>query len=216
MKLKARLPSIQSVTLLILGCSLLVLFFKIQTLKTLSSATPTLASFEALAERQDELQADLDKLFSNGLITLNQYQADQTVLNEQIQALTQQSMPTSDLEVIRQELLALEAEAEQIKTSLTQLQKLIEARPAAPTSQAIRKTAARQPRLITLPFNVIGLELRGGEAFLSVSPLGSHQLKDVALMRAGDIREGWQMASIEADKVHFIQPDGARQSVDIQ
>ncbi|MBX8554356.1 hypothetical protein K5D43_07660 [Pseudomonas cichorii] len=216
MKLKSRLPSLQSATLLILGCSILVLFLKIQTLKTLSSATPTLASFEALAERQNELQADLDKLFGNGLITLNQYHTDQTVLNEQIQALTQQSTPTSDLQVIRQELLALEAEAEQIKTDLTQLQRLVDTRPVTPTPQATRKTAARQPRLITLPFNVIGLELRGSEAFLSVSPLGSHQLKDVALMRAGDIREGWQVASLEADKVHFIQPDGARQSVDIQ
>ncbi|MCV4286438.1 hypothetical protein OH708_00825 [Pseudomonas capsici] len=216
MKLKSLLPNIQTGMLLILSCSVLVLFLKIHTLKALSSTAPTLASFETLAEQQNELQADLDKLVGNGLITLNQYQMDQTVLNEQIQALTQQSMPTSDLQVIRQELLALEAEAEQIKTSLTQLQKLIDARPAAPTSQAVRKTASRQPRLITLPFNIIGLELRGSEAFLSVSPLGSHQLKDVALMRAGDIREGWQVASLEANKVHFIQPDGARQSLDIR
>ena len=62
-----------------------------------------------------------------------------------------------------------------------------------------RKAAeAAKPKTPEPPFRVVGLELRGGERFVSVSAPGASALADLRLLRPGDSAGGWQLQAIEA------------------
>ncbi|MCO8163870.1 hypothetical protein NJC38_17085 [Pseudomonas sp. 21LCFQ010] len=216
MKFKPGISTFHVAILFILSCSMVVLAVKLRTLSTGSESAPTLASFETLADQQGELRTELEKLISSNLITLSRYQADQTELRQKIETLANQSATEQARLQLEQELVALAAEAEQIKSQIAQLQKVLEARQAQPTHPIVRKPVARQAQPARPPFAVIGFELRGSEAFLAVAAHHNSSLNEVVLLRQGDAREGWQLTALEAGKAHFIQPDGVRQSIDIR
>lgn len=62
---------------------------------------------------------------------------------------------------------------------------------------------AARPKLLEPPFNVVGLELRGGERFLSSATPGATSLPDVRLLREGDSAGEWQLQAIEARTAVF-------------
>lgn len=216
MKFKPGISTLHVAILFILSCSMVVLALKLRTLSTGSESAPTLASFETLADQQGELRTELEKLIGSNLITLSRYQADQTELRQKIETLARQSATEQARLQLEQELVALAAEAEQIKGQIAQLQKTLDARPVVLAQTAIRKPAVRKSQPSKPPFAVIGFELRGSEAFLAVAAHHNSSLNEVVLLRQGDAREGWQLTALEAGKAHFIQPDGIRQSIDIR
>jgi len=72
------------------------------------------------------------------------------------------------------------------------------------TAAAPRRTAEPpKPKVTEPPFNVVGLELRGGERFLSVMAPGAASVRDVRLLREGDTLGAWHLQSIEAHAVVF-------------
>ncbi len=48
------------------------------------------------------------------------------------------------------------------------------------------------------PFRVLGVELRAGERFLSITSTAAGSLAGARLLREGDAEGGWQLQSIEA------------------
>lgn len=66
------------------------------------------------------------------------------------------------------------------------------------------------------PFNVIGLEYRGGERFLSVAPQGSTSLSDIYLVRPGDTvgSTRWRLNGIDGNRAQFVV-DGTARSLSI-
>ena len=78
--------------------------------------------------------------------------------------------------------------------------------PAAPARRAPPAEAAR-PRIVEPPFRLLGVELRGGERFLSVAPMAATSLGSVRLLREGDAEGGWHLQSIEA-RVAVFRVDG--------
>ncbi|MEX5685342.1 hypothetical protein [Pseudomonas silesiensis] len=60
-----------------------------------------------------------------------------------------------------------------------------------------------QPKAEEPPFRLIGVELRGGERFLSVTSMVSSTLADIRLLRLGDIEGGWQLESIDVHDAVF-------------
>jgi len=60
-----------------------------------------------------------------------------------------------------------------------------------------------QPKAEKPPFRLIGVELRGGERFLSVTSIVSSTLADIRLLRLGDIEGGWQLESIDVHDAVF-------------
>lgn len=75
---------------------------------------------------------------------------------------------------------------------------------AASSAAAPRKTAvAAKPKVPEPPFNVVGLELRGGERFVSIASHGAAALTDLRLLREGESIGAWQLQAIDAHAVVF-------------
>lgn len=77
---------------------------------------------------------------------------------------------------------------------------------------ARRAPEATKPAVPVPPFQVVGVELRGGERFLSVAPMAATSLGSVRLLREGDAEGGWHLQSIEARAAVF-QVNGQTQRV---
>ena len=73
-----------------------------------------------------------------------------------------------------------------------------------PSATAPRRTAdAAKPKVPEPPFNVVGLELRGGERFVSIASHGAVTLTDLRLLREGESIGAWQLQAIEAHATVF-------------
>ena len=67
-----------------------------------------------------------------------------------------------------------------------------------------RKTAeTTKPKVPEPPFNVVGLELRGGERFVSIASRGATALIDLRLLREGESIGAWQLQAIDAHAAVF-------------
>ena len=78
----------------------------------------------------------------------------------------------------------------------------------APSAADPHKTAkAAKPKVPEPPFNVVGLELRGGERFVSIASRGAAALTDLRLLREGESIGAWQLQAIDAHAVVFRVDD---------
>ncbi len=143
-------------------------------------------------------------------------------LEQQIEAIMRQPKPIAqaDLDAVRQTLEERQAQAEQTQATddhADEVQALqarvgaIEARlkrtVTAVAAAARRAPETAKPQVPVPPFNVISLELRGGERFLSVAVPGAASVLDIALLRVGDAAGAWHLQAIEARAAVF-QVDG--------
>ena len=76
---------------------------------------------------------------------------------------------------------------------------------SATTSRKTAETA--KPKVPEPPFNVVGLELRGGERFVSIASRGATALTDLRLLREGESIGAWQLQAIDAHAVVFRVDD---------
>ncbi|GMV68588.1 MAG: hypothetical protein AMXMBFR76_10270 [Pseudomonadota bacterium] len=89
------------------------------------------------------------------------------------------------------DLQTLQARVNGIETRLEKTRQVASAaRPRAPV--------ATKPKMPEPPFRVLGVELRGGERFLSITSTASTSLAGARLLREGDAEGGWQLQAIEA------------------
>lgn len=94
------------------------------------------------------------------------------------------------------DLQTLQARVHGIETRLEEARKT--------TAVAARRAPeVTKPALPAPPFQVVGVELRGGERFLSVAPMAATSLGSVRLLREGDAESGWHLQSIEARAAVF-------------
>ncbi len=66
-----------------------------------------------------------------------------------------------------------------------------------------RTAAATKPQAPEPPFNVIGVELRGGERFLTIAAPGATSLTQARLLREGETDSGWQLQTIDGRVAAF-------------
>ncbi|NMG04168.1 hypothetical protein [Azoarcus taiwanensis] len=85
----------------------------------------------------------------------------------------------------------------------------LEARQALrPTSQAAPRPPAPErprPKPAGPSFQLLGVELRADERFLSIRPHGASALSQVRLLRVGEEEDGWRLESIEEGHATFHQ-----------
>ncbi|HBO3986833.1 TPA: hypothetical protein L4T63_000309 [Pseudomonas aeruginosa] len=97
-----------------------------------------------------------------------------------------------------------------LETRVTRL----EARPIShqpkPPAPRPSKPVPAQPQPAEPSFRLIGVELRAGEQFVSVMPVGGTGLADVRLLRAGESEGGWRLDGIARDGAVFRQGDEIR------
>ncbi|MCB1995122.1 MAG: hypothetical protein H6929_19000 [Rhodoferax sp.] len=104
--------------------------------------------------------------------------------------------PAGDLDALRSRFSEIEARLK--KT-------------AAP-SPVRRPAEPALPKVPEPPFKVLGVELRGGQRFLSVSAPNASSLLDVWLLREGDTAGAWHLQAIEARAAVF-RVDGQTQRI---
>ncbi|SDK69068.1 hypothetical protein [Billgrantia gudaonensis] len=105
--------------------------------------------------------------------------------------------------------LRVTAQNEQIQMLEERLEQSRQAasRPA-PARQAPRPAAPPSP-----PFQVTGVESRGGRPYVGVSPNGQSSLRDVHLLGVGDRQDGWELTRIRGTHAVFSRHG---RSVDVQ
>lgn len=115
-----------------------------------------------------------------------------------------------DLSRLDSELnLRVTAQNEQIQTLEERLEQSRQAAPRpAPARQAPRPAAPPSP-----PFQVTGVESRGGRPYVGVSPNGLSSLRDIRLLGVGDRQDGWELTRIRG--THAVFSRNGR-SVDVQ
>ena len=85
-------------------------------------------------------------------------------------------------------------------------------RTAAPAAAPQRTAEPAKPKVPEPPFNVVGVELRGGERFLSIAAPGVAAVRELRLLREGDAIGAWQLQVIEAHAAVF-RVDGQTQRI---
>jgi hypothetical protein len=75
-------------------------------------------------------------------------------------------------------------------------------RPSAP-ALALNSQSTPSKDVAEPPFRLLGLENRGGEMFLSISPLRAVSLSEMSVLRVGDVQSGWQLESLDGKAATF-------------
>ncbi|AOY95921.1 hypothetical protein BKK79_30055 [Cupriavidus sp. USMAA2-4] len=103
------------------------------------------------------------------------------------------------------DLQALRAEVEQIKTRQTA------ARAAAPTRPRTPSKSAAKPEPSPLPFRIVGAELRAGERSVSVAPSSGDLTPDqLQVLLPGDAVGPWRLQAVEGNTAVFQAGDQTR------
>lgn len=205
---------IHGVLLFVLAAFTVSQALKLSELDDAFESVPKVSNLDGVIEQQAALRNELEVLEAKDFITATQYQSDRIELNQQIESLGP-SLTYPDVQILREELNSISLEVDVIRQGLIQLQKAAAAPiPTARPTQA--KSRSTSPKAINPPFTVIGLEWRGGESFLAVSPMHAARLADVSLLRAGDALDGWRLSAIEPGQARFVLPNGSRHVLNIR
>jgi len=93
---------------------------------------------------------------------------------------------------LQQQVQALEAKLQQPVVSLP---------PSNPKSKPKKPKALPQ---LNLSFQIIGRELRGGERFLSIAPIGAQSVDQSRVMRIGETHDGWELEGFDDRTAVFL------------
>lgn len=144
-------------------------------------------------------------------------------LEQQAEAVKRQPKPVAqaDLDAVRQAVETRLTQLEQAQPPSADLDALrsrvgdIEARlkkAAAPAAGPRRAAEPVKPKVPEPPFNIVGVELRGGERFLAVAAPTASSVLDMWLLREGDAVGTWHLQAIEARAAVF-RVDGQMQRI---
>lgn len=170
---------------------------------------------EAIQARLGRIDERLDAVGDKQFVTADDLQTRLQALSDRLdvaQADASQALEASQHAVSTGDMLALKASVESLDAELQALRESTR----KPSPQAINKRAlsksplwpASKPRARPSPpppFEIIGVETRGGERFLSVAPPGSQLLSQVLLIRPGDgvSGTGWTLSSLDERTAKF-------------
>lgn len=212
---KPNVVLIHSVLLFVLAAFTVSQALKLSELSSNFESVPTTSNIEGMIDQQVALRTDLDKLEAKEFVSAAQYENDRLEFRQQIETLVR-PLPSVGYQQLREDLSSLALEVDRAKQSLADLQKTAVSRPIPPAQASMGKPKPGRPKSIAPPFTVIGLEWRGGESFLAVSPVQANRLADISLLRGGDAYSGWQLSALEAGQAQFVLPDGSRHVLNIR
>ncbi|MBD3877988.1 MULTISPECIES: hypothetical protein [Pseudomonadaceae] len=163
---------------------------------------------EHLALVDEELTGIVDR--QKQVLQRSDFESAHAALTRQFETLKKQVESLRSDDSTARDLLALTAQIETLQTGMDALGKRVAAlsvrKPPAqtqPVSRPTQKKPAPKPVVLTPPFDVVGIEVRGGERFLSIAPVGSTRLDQISLIRPGDIRQSWRLERIGTKTAEF-------------
>lgn len=117
------------------------------------------------------------------------------------QAVTQR---LADIELAQAERLVA-SDLLPLQDRLAQLEVRRAQRPTRTAAPRPRPAETAKPKPAGPSFQVLGIELRADEHFLSIQPHGTNALSQVRLLRIGEEEGGWRLDSIDGGSATFRQ-----------
>ena len=215
--------------LFILGAIIAFQQYQLSTLSRAVNGAAEKISIDALQSRVSAIDDRLDTVSGKPLVTMEDFRASQQVISSRIdvvQATAKQAQEAA-AEVTRSsasagDLLVLKADLESLDGKL---QKMSKAQASAPAPKASPSKPKPKPVPVKAPpipqehppFQMVGLEYRGGERFLSVAPTGSTRLSQIYLIRPGEVVSGssWRLKAVD-ERTATFDTGGTTRTLSIQ
>ncbi|OPA89664.1 hypothetical protein BFW86_14410 [Pseudomonas fluorescens] len=215
------LASLQNGALALLSLASLYLLIEVAELSAAIEGRPSTDQLQALQLQLDRLDSEVNDPKQPGFVTLEDFEFNQQTLTERLDALDQAPEHSESIEQLQEDLAALSEDVMSAKTQLLRLETAMENRTAAARKliePRLTKPATTLParKPASLPFNILGVDSRGGEIFLAVAAFDLSHLADVVLMRPSASFMGWRLNALLPDEAHFVRPDGSTHLVTIR
>ncbi|VFR34537.1 Methyl-accepting chemotaxis protein [plant metagenome] len=160
-----------------------------------SAQSTQVAALEArLAELGQQLEAPRQQ---PDMLTTTQFETERQAIEQRVSRIEQ----ALSERLTAESLTPLHIRIEQLEA------RLAKAAQVAPAPTRTRKNHASRPKAAVPPFKVVGLEMRGGERFLSIQPAGGASSPPTSVLRPGESEAGWRLESIE-DRTAVFQNNG--------
>lgn len=209
-----------------LGAALLFQQYQLATLRSTLTEAADKTTLNALQSRLSGIDDRLDTVAGKPMVSMDDFRASQQALAMRIdaaQAAAAQAQDMARTSASASELVVLKADLE----SLTgKMQKMAISRPAAVATAKPPESSKPKPKPPAAksaalppappPFQMVGLEYRGGERFLAIAPSGSTRLSQIYLIRPGEVVSGstWYLKSVN-DRTATFDVDGATRTLNI-
>ncbi|MDZ5738062.1 methyl-accepting chemotaxis protein [Pseudomonas asiatica] len=217
--------------LLVLGAIIAFQQYQLSTLSGVVNGAAEKTSIDALQSRVSAIDDRLDTVSGKPLVTMEDFRVSQQALSSRIDAVqatarqaqdiaievTRSSATAGDLLVLRADLEALDGKLE--KVSKPQAQAAAPAPKASPAKPKPKPSPVKSTPVPQEPppFQMVGLEYRGGERFLSVAPTGSTRLSQIYLIRPGEMVSGssWRLKAVD-ERTATFDAGGKTRTLSIQ
>lgn len=179
------------------------------------------SDLDVLAQTQGELQGQA----RNWIAALERQARYQTALGEQLEGQRQaiaQLQGTLAEAAPQQAVADLGKRLDTLAGQLAALRAARQAEKAMQPARAVKVSAAPRPATAppvlppSPPFTPVGIESRGGERFLAVSPPGTHALGQIRLLARGERFGTWQLQRLDRDSALFQVAGHADQRVQVR
>ncbi|WP_241629009.1 hypothetical protein [Rosenbergiella epipactidis] len=177
----------------------------------------SLKSVQALSAEVSQLKTALQ-----GSPDIAPLQAQLTMLQQQFEASQMQLGDMADkpaLAALQRKVEALDKQQSEqaasvmaLKTELSSFQEQVHSlnqhsvnvAAVMPEAEAVKKKSIpKAQRPVIAPFDLTGIERRGGITFAVIAPQSVTQLTDIALMEPGQTRQGWTLLAITGQQAQF-------------
>ena len=210
-----------------LGTALLFQQYQLATLRSTLTEAADKTTLNALQSRLSGIDDRLDTVAGKPMVSMDDFRASQQALAMRIdaaQAAAAQAQDMARTSASASELVVLKADLESLtgkmqKMAASRATAVVTTKPQAPPKPKTKAAIAKVPPVPSAPppFQMVGLEYRGGERFLAIAPSGSTRLSQIYLIRPGEFVSGstWHLKSVN-DRTATFDVDGATRTLNIQ
>lgn len=176
-------------------------------------------SIDAILTRLSNIDERLDSVDGKHLVSDEDFRAGQQALsnridaaqafakqvNETVQDLSRNVASSGELLILKATVETLDGNVQELRKAQSKAPPLIIPKRTVAKSPPARKTRPKPAAPEPPPFQVVGVEYRGGERFLSVAPPDSTRLSQIYLIRPGDAVAGtaWRLNALDDRSARF-------------
>ncbi|CAB3647923.1 hypothetical protein [Achromobacter pestifer] len=190
--------------LLLISIAVIINHVALTRLSEQAEGSVQVSQMTALQSRMAELGQQIDHDREQpAAVTQAGYDADRQGLEQRLASIEQavgDRLPADGLVPLEQRLDQLVARLDQLQS------RQAKAKPDAPAPARARATPAPKAKAPEPPpFTVLGVEMRGGERFVSILPVDKAAFSEARLLHPGESEDGWLLESVEAGLAVFRQ-----------